>query len=95
MMTQEDQEKLFAQVRERWPDWPIVQASGYVHGVNDAKRGMDKPQAEYQRAYKRGTHDYANGYMIGFIGEYGPDAREMEWAQDMLGICPGWSSETS
>ena len=83
MMTQVEQEALFKYVREDRPEWPMAQASGFVHGFNDAKRGMVGPQDDYKKAFKRGTHDYANGYVLGFIDAYGPDAPEQEWAQDI------------
>lgn len=69
-MTPQEQEALFARVKERFCNRPYTWASGYVHGVVDGLE-RSEPRLEYLQDYK--TRPYAGGYMYGFIDAFGSD----------------------
>ena len=76
-----EQEKLFEQVRVKFPKWSIKRASGYVHGVNDGMH-REEPRRVYVRGF--GKHkEYAIGYIYGFVDAYGLDAFFLRWMAEL------------
>lgn len=79
-MTLQDQEKLFGRVKQRFPRWADKKCSGYVHGVVDEIQRKE-PDAMTVRFAMGHGHQYAEGYLCGFMDARGSDILEHTWTQ--------------
>ena len=83
-MNPAEQEALFLQVRKRFPDAPVLWASGYVHGVVDEDGGQILPPREYRERASEDYDSYAVGYTDGFLDARGDDCLQAPWARECV-----------
>lgn len=76
-MIVQEQEQLFAALKEAHPAWTPRFTSGYVHGVND-ESCRTRPKSSFVREAAVLDH-YALGYLTGFALHRGVDAELEPW----------------